>query len=208
LPFPTLYGIILFERIYKLEEFKYTLLKINNGYVGVVASKFGLRTLILPHSKKEETFSLLKEKLGDYRLLEDASFFNKLSEELIKYFKGEKVPFYDYPLDLSSFTPFQRDVWSVTQMVPYGEVRTYSWIAWKVGCSPRAVGGALRRNPLPLIIPCHRIISSNHGLGGFSFGIEWKRKLLEIEGHDSVGFAKNIWNKTGTRHKKTSAYSR
>jgi methylated-DNA-[protein]-cysteine S-methyltransferase len=169
-----------------------------------------LRVFVLPNSRREETLFLLKQKVGDCTLVEDTRFFYKFREELTRYFDGEEISFHAYSLDLSPFTPFQKDVWSITQKIPYGEVRTYGWIVWKLGGtgSPRAVGGALARNPLPIIIPCHRIVQSNHHLGGFSFGIEWKKKLLEIEGHDSVGLAKNIWNKTGTRHKKTSANSR
>jgi O-6-methylguanine DNA methyltransferase len=72
----------------------------------------------------------------------------------------------------------------MTQSIPCGETRTYGWVAAKVGMSQaaRAVGQALARNPLPVVIPCHRVICSNGNLGGFSASEGWKQRLLEIEG--------------------------
>ncbi len=78
-------------------------------------------------------------------------------------------------------TEFQRKVWRVVREIPYGVVRTYGWVARKLGTSPRAVGMALKKNNLPLYIPCHRIVAVN-GIGGFSSGLEWKLFLLELEG--------------------------
>ena len=87
-----------------------------------------------------------------------------------------------YSLDLSGATGFQRRVWGVVAAIPYGETRTYSWVAQQVGGSPRAVGQALARNPYPLLIPCHRVVAKK-GLGGFtgSGGQDLKRSLLELE---------------------------
>lgn len=77
-------------------------------------------------------------------------------------------------------TCFQKRVWEEVRKIPYGEVRTYGEIAKKLGTSPRAVGRALAENPLPLYIPCHRVVAKNK-LGGFSAGLEWKEYLLRIE---------------------------
>jgi len=98
------------------------------------------------------------------------------------YFKGEKVPF-DYPLNLLKSTSFQRRVWREVCKIPYGKTSSYQEIAKRIGspASARAVGQALRKNPLPLIIPCHRVIRSDGSLGGFSQGIEWKKRLLRLE---------------------------
>ena len=99
------------------------------------------------------------------------------------YFDSRKVDF-NYKLDLNIFTPFQRQVYSVTRAIPYGTTSSYNWVAQKVGepGAGRAVGQALKRNMLPIIIPCHRVIKSDNLMCGFSGGVEWKAKLLAIEG--------------------------
>ena len=91
---------------------------------------------------------------------------------------------FDLPLDLSQGTPFQRQVWRTLQRVPYGKLRSYQWIAARVGGRPyaRAVGNAVGANPVPIMIPCHRIVAHDGGLGGFSGGLSVKRKLLTLEG--------------------------
>ncbi|RKY02473.1 hypothetical protein DRP77_07865, partial [Candidatus Poribacteria bacterium] len=110
--------------------------------------------------------------------------FDEAIELARRYFLGERVEF-DLKLDLSLGTPFMRKVWEAVRAIPYGEVRTYGWVARTIG-SPRAfraVGMALARNPLPLIVPCHRVIGSDGTLKGFTApgGIEMKRRLLEHE---------------------------
>jgi len=80
-------------------------------------------------------------------------------------------------------TPFALKVYRAILSIPLGEVRTYQWVARKVG-SPRAwraVGQALKRNPWPLIVPCHRVVASHGKIGGFAWGIKHKRALLELE---------------------------
>jgi len=86
-------------------------------------------------------------------------------------------------LDLSGATPFQRMVWEATRLIPYGETRSYAWVAGQVNKpgAARAVGQALGRNPLPIIIPCHRVIRGDGSLGGFSNGLEVKERLLHLE---------------------------
>lgn len=82
-------------------------------------------------------------------------------------------------------TKFQRKVWRALQRIPYGETRSYAWVAAAIGHPKalRAVGRACGANPLPLIIPCHRVVAANGALGGFSGGLAWKRRLLALEGH-------------------------
>jgi len=98
------------------------------------------------------------------------------------YFSGHRVTFPD-ELDLSGATAFQREVWEVTRLILYGETRSYAWVAEQIRKpqAVRAVGQALGRNPLPTIIPCHRVITSDGKLGGFSDGVEMKRHLLGLE---------------------------
>jgi len=102
-----------------------------------------------------------------------------ISFELERYFRGEKVEFSrDY--DLSYLSPFVQKVLKETGKIGYGRTITYSELARKIGSSPRAVGGALGKNPVPIVIPCHRVVAKN-GIGGYSSGVEIKTRLLELE---------------------------
>lgn len=85
--------------------------------------------------------------------------------------------------DLSIGTPFQQKVWRYIRKIPYGHRVTYKNIAddLKLGRAYRAVGQACRSNPMPIVVPCHRVISSNGALGGYSWGARWKKFLLELE---------------------------
>ena len=87
-------------------------------------------------------------------------------------------------MDCTSGTSFQKNVWKTLQKIPYGEVRSYQWVAKAIGNpkAVRAVGQACGANPLPLFIPCHRVVNASGKLGGFSSGLGWKRKLLQLEG--------------------------
>ncbi len=93
------------------------------------------------------------------------------------------------PLDLTRGTPFQRRVWGLLREIACGETRSYGEIAQSLGLSgaARAVGAACGANPIPVIIPCHRVLAARGRLGGFSAGLEWKRLLLSREGTNSAG---------------------
>jgi methylated-DNA-[protein]-cysteine S-methyltransferase len=103
--------------------------------------------------------------------------------QLARYFARQRQTFM-LPLDLSRARPFQREVLLELVKVPYGEVVTYGELAAHCGRprAARAVGGAMRANPLPIVVPCHRVLPSTGGLGGFGGRPELKRQLLEIEG--------------------------
>lgn len=103
--------------------------------------------------------------------------------ELREYFAGERVQF-DVPLDLEGLGSFHRDVLRATVEVPCGAVRTYSALAQQLGRprAARAVGGALHRNPVPILIPCHRVVGSSGALTGYAGGLAAKRTLLALEG--------------------------
>jgi methylated-DNA-[protein]-cysteine S-methyltransferase len=102
-----------------------------------------------------------------------------VTAELELYFKGEKIDF-SGGVDISCLSPFTQKVLEETRKIKYGRTITYSELARNTGSSARAVGGALARNPIPIIIPCHRVVAK-HGIGGYSAGIELKTKLLELE---------------------------
>ena len=138
--------------------------------ITITASAKGLLTLTLPLQSSRNT-----QHQPPHR-------FTGIIERLQAYFSGSKIAFPD-KLDLSSATPFQSRVWSVTRLIPYGETKSYRWVAEQMGqpAAVRAVGQALARNPLPVIIPCHRVIASDGKLGGYSGGLEMKQKLLRLE---------------------------
>jgi methylated-DNA-[protein]-cysteine S-methyltransferase len=102
---------------------------------------------------------------------------------LAEYFSGKRSRF-QVPLDYSGLTPFTRSVLDATAEVPFGELRTYRQIAERVGRprATRAVGNALHRNPIPVIIPCHRIVRSDASIGGYGGGVAIKEQLLHLEG--------------------------
>jgi len=156
------------------------------GWVGLLASQKGLRKLVLPQLSQERVLHLITEfasKSCSKTLSEaEAGYFGDLPERIKDYLNGKPISFPD-KLDLSWASPFQRSVWEMDRSIPYGETRTYAWVAAELGMprAARAVGQALARNPLPIIIPCHRVVCSDGNLGGFSGGIDWKQKLLEIE---------------------------
>ena len=107
-------------------------------------------------------------------------------ERLDRYFDGEPVDFSDIPVEVMDSTDFQQQVWNIIDQIPYGEVRSYQWIAEQIGKpkSARGVGNAVGANPFPILRPCHRVIRSNGALGGYGGGLERKRQLLALEGHD------------------------
>jgi O-6-methylguanine DNA methyltransferase len=88
------------------------------------------------------------------------------------------------PLDLSAGTEFQRHVWSALRRIASGRTRSYAEVAAEIGKprATRAVGGACGANPIPVLVPCHRVLAANHAIGGFGGGLDWKRKLLAREG--------------------------
>ncbi len=104
---------------------------------------------------------------------------------LDRYFDGESVDFREIPVKIEMGTDFQNSVWNTIHQIPYGEVRSYKWIAEQIGRpkAVRAVGSATGNNPITIIIPCHRVIGSNGNLGGYGGGLERKRQLLTLEGY-------------------------
>ena len=102
--------------------------------------------------------------------------------ELGEYLAGKRA-FFSVPVDLSGAPAFQRKVLAAAREIPFGEARPYAWVARRIGQprAVRAVGTALGRNPVPVIVPCHRVLRSDGGLGGYIFGLDVKERLLQIE---------------------------
>jgi len=166
-------------------KLRYTTFNTALGWVGVLGSAKGLLRTTLPHRSAKEVKQLLGDRVKDAAW--STHFFNDLIQRLRTYFGGHRATFPD-KLDLFQATPFQREVWEITRLIPYGETRSYTWVAKHLGKAGamRAVGQALARNPLPIIIPCHRVVANDGKLGGYSEGVEMKRYLLWLEASAST----------------------
>ena len=134
----------------------------------------------------DDTALIAVEFQGQYRLEATAAatdaLLSQAAAQLAQYFAGEREGF-DLPLNAGG-TQFQQQVWQALAGIPYGEVRSYRDIARSIGreSAVRAVGAANGRNPLPIIVPCHRVIGSDGSLTGFAGGVAAKRTLLAQEG--------------------------
>ncbi len=117
------------------------------------------------------------------RVLRSPGPVDPVRRELDEYFEGGRTEF-DLPVDLTALPDFQRDVLVELRRVPYGHVDTYGGLAKKIGKprAARAVGGALNRNPIPIVVPCHRIVGASGSLVGYAGGLERKQALLGLEG--------------------------
>lgn len=167
-------------------ELKYITFKTDTGWLGILASAKGLLGTTLPQRSAQKARQLLGDSVNQATW--SPLLFDDLRERLKVYLSGGKIAFPD-GLDLPAATPFQREVWETTRLIPYGETRSYRWVAEQIKRprAARAVGQTLGRNPLPIIIPCHRVVASNDKLGGFSGGVEMKRHLLYLEAAASIG---------------------
>lgn len=130
------------------------------------------------------------ERFGDSddRLVEDSARITQLRSQLEEYFSGERR---EFDLELAPRgTDFQKQVWQFLLEIPAGETRTYSEIARQLGRpgAARAVGRANATNPIPIIVPCHRVIGADGTLTGYAGGLEVKRSLLAIEGEAMLPF--------------------
>ncbi len=112
---------------------------------------------------------------------DNSPLLQEATKQLTSYLSG-KVTKFDQPLQLQG-TKFQKSVWEETAKIPFGKTVSYKELAVKIGCfkGARAVGNALGKNPVPIIIPCHRVLAANNKLGGFTGGTDIKKILLNIE---------------------------
>ena len=151
------------------------------GWIGLAWSARGLVTLQLPKSTRAAAVRTLQREYPQGVWREDAS--PEMLREIREYAEGRRRAF-ELPLDWSSIKPFQRAVLKATSTIPFGETRSYGWVAHKIGKprASRAVGHALATNPIPIILPCHRVIGSDGGLHGYGGGLPMKAMLLKLEG--------------------------
>ena len=159
----------------------YAVFKTSLGWAGLVAGKKGIKRIILPRPSKMKVSTLIESCYPDARPAAD-----KLAEDAaqLQRFLAKETEEIDLALDFSEVPAFHRRIYRLTKKIPYGQVRTYGWLAKAAGkpAAARAVGNALAHNPFPLAVPCHRVIRSDGQLGGFGGGIELKKVLLRLEG--------------------------
>ncbi len=149
---------------------KYTNTKIGN--MAIIEEYNKIIAIEINQPKKEDIIQ------------KDTPLLKETEKQLLEYLEGKRKVF-DVPLNPKG-TKFMKEVWTALQEIPYGETKTYGQIAQRIGKpkAARAVGMANHRNPIPIIIPCHRVIGSNGKLVGYALGMEKKEFLLMLEGID------------------------
>lgn len=153
-------------------------------YVKMMDTKIGRISLIEEDNKIIEI--RINKKVEDGIIKKDTPVLKETEKQLEEYFEGKRKSF-DVPLNPKG-TNFMKKVWTALQNIPYGEVKTYQQIAEEVENpkAARAVGMANHRNPIPIIIPCHRVIGSNGKLVGYALGMDMKKFLLDWEKKNNV----------------------
>jgi len=141
-------------------------------------SKNNLTVTITLHHNTIRKITLSKEASQG---VEKAKSVIDILDDINAYLDGERVDFSRYSVDIENLTEFQQMVLNEVRQIPYGVTVTYGMLARDLQTSPRAIGGALSKNPAPIVIPCHRVIGK-HGLGGFAWGATIKKHLLHVEG--------------------------
>jgi O-6-methylguanine DNA methyltransferase len=162
------------------------------GWIGLVASERGLRALYLPRPTEADALLALRKNYPEARLDAEAPLLAGAEREVRAYLSGE-LRVFTTPVDLRGNTSFALSVWSAATRIGYGETRAYRWIADQIGGGGagiyQAVGTALGSNPVPLVIPCHRVVGSDGSLHGYAGGLDLKLRLLALEsGQGSLAF--------------------
>lgn len=152
-----------------------------DGWIRLATTDRGLAYLGLPHSNGRGLAGWLRRHAPDAQVEPDEAPNRQAMDQVLEYLEGDRLEF-ELPLDVRG-TPFQRAVYDYLIKIPYGETRSYAEVAREVG-TPRAVratGSANGANPIPLVVPCHRVVASGGGLGGYGGGLALKRRLLAME---------------------------
>jgi methylated-DNA-[protein]-cysteine S-methyltransferase len=156
------------------------------GACGIAWSERGVTRLQLPERNPSATERRLRGRLADSGEGKPPSAMRQTIAMLERYFAGERVDFASVALDLSGVGPFHRKIYDATRSLGWGETASYGDLARQAGSpgAARAVGQAMGHNPVPIIIPCHRVLAAGHKIGGFSAygGAVTKERLLALEG--------------------------
>lgn len=161
------------------------------GLTGIAGSENGLLRMILDLPDESHFIQYLKSTFQG-QCLKNPAFFENVIKQLKQYFSGD-LKIFNCKLDLSRGTLFQQKVWRQLSEIPFGNTISYLTLAKTIGHPKayRAVGTANGKNPIPLIIPCHRVIQRNGGLGGYTGGLHIKRFLLDLEKNKLNGIVSN-----------------
>ncbi len=159
---------------------KAALLKTTLGWVCVVMQGERVTAVSLPATRKRA----LETAGGASLAAAPRGALRAVMNDLIRYFRGEAVDLGRHPVSLRGQPPFVRRALLAARRIPYGQVRTYAWVARVAGRpgAARAAGQAMSRNPIPLLVPCHRVVGAGGRLTGFGGGLALKRALLRLEG--------------------------
>jgi methylated-DNA-[protein]-cysteine S-methyltransferase len=179
---PNEYTILRIERRdVNLDLVHFTVFTTSLGNMALISKNEKLISLDI---SKDSVDAIINRLLTLYpEGVESMKPFKEIYAQLDRYLKGGRVDF-NVDIDISEMGTFTRNVLLELRKIPYGELRSYLWIGKRLGYrnAARAVGQAVKRNPIPLIIPCHRVIREDGSIGGFSLGIPIKEKLLTLEG--------------------------
>jgi methylated-DNA-[protein]-cysteine S-methyltransferase len=157
------------------------------GFCAIAWSDAGVTRFHLPMSTADATERSLQRRMPDATAGTPPAQVSAVIAAAQRYFAGEKVDFSDVPLDLDIRDEFFRKIYSAARQLGWGQTTTYGTLAKELGAGPEAardVGQAMARNPVPLIIPCHRVLAAGGKLGGFSApgGSSTKQRMLQMEG--------------------------
>jgi methylated-DNA-[protein]-cysteine S-methyltransferase len=168
-------------------QHEYTIFDTKNGFAALAWNENGVSSLRLPASSEARAEAFVLRRFPQARRTTPSTQMASLISEIKRYFDGEKVDFSAVPLDMGSQDPFFARVYAEVRKLGWGETTTYGAVAKVLGAEPQAardVGQAMASNPIPLIVPCHRVLAAGGKIGGFSApgGSSSKAKMLEIEG--------------------------
>jgi methylated-DNA-[protein]-cysteine S-methyltransferase len=168
----------------------FTLFEAPIGTIGLIWTAQGIAGLSLPEKDAAATRARLRRRWPDANEVSPPPGVQKVIDRVLSLLAGEPVDFADVPLDLERAPEFHRRVYEVARTIPPGQTMTYGEIARRLGApqESREVGQALGRNPVAIIVPCHRVLGADGKMGGFSApgGIATKRRILEIEGASAL----------------------
>ena len=168
----------------------YTLFETAIGTCGIVWGERGLSGVHLPDASTERTRSMLARRFPDAHPAVPTPEVQQAIDGIVALLRGEPRDLRELVLDMDGVPDFNRRVYELARRIPPGQTMTYGDIALRLGGAgtARAVGQALGHNPFPIVVPCHRVLAADGGMGGFSApgGVATKRRMLEIEGVEGV----------------------
>ena len=169
---------------------KYDVFETEMGWIAIVVNDRGVVRMSLPELTADQAYDHVRPQIEKAGF--DPESIAGIREQVQAYCAGSSVDLTDVPVDMSTMPPFFRKAREACRSIPGGETRTYAWLAEKAGNvrAARGAGQAMAKNPVALLVPCHRVIGSDgelHGFGG-GIGLPMKQRLLEMERqHASVG---------------------